>query len=109
MAGLLAEEGRLFEDRKASLDAIAEYEFLRRTYRASPRRESALLTEGEIYSRDLADNANARGIFRSFLQLYPRSPLASEARLELGRQSEAPGAGQGPLGARVPGPAPGGP
>ena len=80
VAELLAEQGRLFEDRKSSLDAIGEYEFLRRAYPASRRRESALLTEGEIYRRDLADAADARASFATFLRLYPRSPLAAEAR-----------------------------
>ena len=80
VAELLAEEGRLFEDHKASLDAIGEYEFLRRAYPGSRRRESALLTEGEIYRHDLEDRANARGTFANFLRLYPRSPLADEAR-----------------------------
>ena len=35
VAELLAEEGRLFHDRKASLDAIGQYEFLRREYPGS--------------------------------------------------------------------------
>src|ERR1700722_13988445 len=80
---LLAEEGRIFQDEKALHDAIAQYEFLRKQYPGSRYRFSALLTEGEIYLRDLNDRESARATFQQFLKLYPQSPLANEARLEL--------------------------
>ncbi len=83
VGGLLAEQGRLFEIRRASQDAISQYEFLRREYPASPYRYGALLTEGEIYKRDLNDRVAARTIFKLFLELYPQNALTGEARQEL--------------------------
>jgi len=83
VADLLAEEGRVFEDDKALHDAIAQYEFLRKQYSGSRYRFSALLTEGEIYLRDLNDRESARATFEQFLRLYPQNPLANEARIEL--------------------------
>lgn len=83
VADLLAEEGRVFQDVKSLRDAIAQYEFLRREYPASRFRTSALLTEGEIYERDVGDLTEARTIYGEFLRLYPESPLAAEARAEL--------------------------
>jgi N-acetylmuramoyl-L-alanine amidase len=83
VADLLAEEGRIFQDDKALRDAIGQYEFLRKEYPGSRYRFSALLTIGEIYLRDLNDPGNARATFQQFLRLYPQSPLANEARVEL--------------------------
>lgn len=83
VAELLAEEGRIFQDDKALDDAIGQYEFLRHQYPGSRYRFSALLTEGEIYQRDLGEQEHARAVYESFLRLYPRNPLAVEARAEL--------------------------
>src|ERR1700744_1283281 len=83
VADLLAEEGRIFHDDKALHDAIGQYEFLRQQYPGSRFRFSALLTEGEIYARDLGDRARGKATFREFLTLYPRNPLAAEARSDL--------------------------
>ena len=83
VADLLAEEGRVFQDVKSLRDAIAQYEFLRREYPASRFRTSALLTEAEIYERDVGDLAEARAIYSEYLRLYPESALAAEARAEL--------------------------
>jgi N-acetylmuramoyl-L-alanine amidase len=83
VADLLAEEGRVFQDQKALRDAIGQYEFLRRQYPASRYRFSALLTEAEIYQRDLADLDQAKAAYQNFLRLYPQSPLSVEARAEL--------------------------
>jgi N-acetylmuramoyl-L-alanine amidase len=83
VADLLAEEGRIFQDQKALHDAIGQYEFLRHQYPYSRFRFSALLTEAEIYQRDLGDLGQAKKIYDSFLRQYPEHPLASEARAEL--------------------------
>ncbi|MGA8530299.1 MAG: N-acetylmuramoyl-L-alanine amidase [Acidobacteriaceae bacterium] len=83
VADLLAEEGRVFQDDKALHDAIGQYDFLRRQYPASRLRFSALLTEGEIFQRDLNETAQAKAIYKAFLNLYPRNALAAEARTEL--------------------------
>jgi N-acetylmuramoyl-L-alanine amidase len=90
VADLLAEEGRLFQDGKALHDAIGQYEFLRQNYPHSRFRYSALLTSGEIYLRDLNDPQSARSAFQQFLKLYPQSPLATEARIELSNLRHPP-------------------
>ena len=90
VADMLAEEGRIFQDEKALHDAIAQYEFLRKQYPGSRYRFSALLTEGEIYLRDLNDRERARATFQEFLKLYPQNPLANEARIELTNLRKAP-------------------
>jgi len=83
VADLLAEEGRVFQDRKAFRDAIGQYEFLRHQYPASRFRFSALLTEAEIYQRDFNDLPHAKAAYQNFLRLYPQNALAVEARAEL--------------------------
>jgi N-acetylmuramoyl-L-alanine amidase len=83
VADLLAEEGRVFQDDKALHDAIGQYEFLRREYPASRLRYSALLTEGEIFQRDLNETVQAKAIYKAFLNLYPRNALAAQAHTEL--------------------------
>ena len=83
VADLLAEEGRIFQDPKALHDAIGQYEFLRHQYPSSRLRFSALLTEGEIWQRDLGDLEQANSVYRNFLRLYPQNALAVEARAEL--------------------------
>jgi N-acetylmuramoyl-L-alanine amidase len=90
VADLLAEEGRVFQDDKALRDAIGQYEFLRQNYPHSRFRYSALLTIGEIYLRDLNDPESARSSFQEFLKLYPQSPLAAEARIELSNLRHTP-------------------
>jgi N-acetylmuramoyl-L-alanine amidase len=90
VADLLAEEGRIFQDEKALRDAIGQYEFLRKAYPGSRYRFSALLTEGEIYLRDLNDRESARATFQEFLKLYPQSPLANEAKVELSNLRRGP-------------------
>ncbi len=91
VADLLAEEGRIFQDERALRDAIGQYEFLRKAYPGSRYRFSALLTEGEIYLRDLNDRENARATFQEFLKLYPQNALANEARVELSNLHKPPG------------------
>jgi N-acetylmuramoyl-L-alanine amidase len=83
VADLLAEQGRVFQDEKSLHDAIGQYEFLRREYPGSRMRFGALLTEAEIYRRDLGDRDTARSTFQQFLKLYPQSQLAGQARQEL--------------------------
>ncbi len=95
VADLLAEQGRVFDDDKSLHDAIAQYEFLRKQYPASRYRFSALLTEGEIYLRDLNDREAARASFQEFLRLYPQNPLANEARIELTNLKNPPKSSHG--------------
>jgi TolA-binding protein len=83
VAELLAEEGRVFSDKKLLHDAIGQYAFLRLQYPATRYRFSALLSEGEIYRRDLGDRDEAKESFQLFLTSYPENPLAEQARIEL--------------------------
>ncbi len=80
VAELLAESGRQFHDPKTLHSAIEQYEFLRREYPGSRFRVEGLFTIAEIYRDDLDDPAAARKTFEEFLQRYPHSELASDAR-----------------------------
>ncbi len=83
VAELLTEEGRHFSDQRMLRDAIGQYEFLRTQYPASGYRFTALFAEGQIYRRDLVERDEAKKTFQQFLKLYPESPLAQQAKLEL--------------------------
>lgn len=83
VAGLLAEEGRIFHRDQTLLSAIGQFEFLRTQYPASPYRASALLAEAAIFLHDLHDPAAAKGAYLKFLGSYPRDPLAAQARAGL--------------------------
>jgi N-acetylmuramoyl-L-alanine amidase len=83
VAGLLAEEGRIFHQEKALLSAVGQFEFLRAQYPASSYRAPALLAEAAIYLHDLRDPAAARVTYRKFLSTYPQHPLAAQARAGL--------------------------
>ena len=80
VAELLAEMGRALNNLKISQEAIAQYEFLRREYPGSRHRVEALFTIGQIYREDLEDNEHAKATFEDFLNRYPRSQLADNAR-----------------------------
>jgi N-acetylmuramoyl-L-alanine amidase len=83
VAELLTEEGRHFSDQRLLREAIGQYEFLRTQYPASGYRFTALFAEGQIYRRDLVDREEAKKTFQQFLKVYPESPLAQQAKLEL--------------------------
>ena len=91
VADLLAEQGRVFRGRRRrSTTRSHNTSFCARQYPGSRYRFSALLTEGEIYLRDLNDRESARATFQEFLRLYPQNPLANEARIELTNLRKAP-------------------
>jgi len=83
VAELLAEEGRLFGDRKPLEDAVGQYEFLRKQYPASSLRPKALLIEAEILAQDLDDKPEAEAKLREFLKAYPESDAAPQAKRQL--------------------------
>ena len=83
VAGLLAEEGRIFHQEKTLLSAVGQFEFLRTQYPVSSYRAPALLAEASIYLHDLHDPAAAKAAYRKFLSDYPRHPLAAQARAGL--------------------------
>jgi N-acetylmuramoyl-L-alanine amidase len=80
VAGLLAEEGRIFRQEKTLLGAVGQFEFLRAQYPVSPYRAPALLAEATIYLHDLHDPVAAKAAYLKFLNSYPRHPLAAQAR-----------------------------
>ncbi len=90
VAELLAEEGRALGDPSLLRTAVVQLDFLRRDFGASRYAVPALLTQGEIESRDLHDEAAARPYFEEFLRNYPSSPLAPQARAELRRVGGEP-------------------
>ncbi len=90
VAELLAEEGRDQHNEGLLRSAVEQLEFLRRDFAASGFSPAALLTEGEIDARDLHDEAAASGRFTLFLESYPRSALAPQARAELRRLGVTP-------------------
>jgi N-acetylmuramoyl-L-alanine amidase len=83
VAGLLAEEGRIFHQDNTLLGAVGQFEFLRAQYPTSPYRASALLAEATIYLHDLRDPVAAKAAYLKFLNSYPRNPLAAQARAGL--------------------------
>jgi N-acetylmuramoyl-L-alanine amidase len=83
VAGLLAEEGRIFHQDSISLGAVGQFEFLRAQYPASLYRASALLAEATIYLHDLHDPVAAKAAYLKFLNTYPRNSLAAQARAGL--------------------------
>lgn len=83
VAGLLAEEGRIFHQDTTLLSSVGQFEFLRTQYPASPYRESALLAEAAIFLHDLHDPVAAKATYLKFLNSYPRHPLAAQARAGL--------------------------
>lgn len=80
---LLADEGRVFHDTALLRAAVSQYVYLRTKYPESRDCENALLNSGRIYQRDLNDPENARSAYAQFLQIYPQSTLAAQARNEL--------------------------
>jgi N-acetylmuramoyl-L-alanine amidase len=83
VAGLLAEEGRVFHQDKTLLSAVGQFEFLRTEYPGSSYRAPALLAEATIFLHDLHDPAAAKTAYLKFLSSYPRHPLAAQARAGL--------------------------
>lgn len=83
VAELLAEQGRQ-EHRPGLLRAaVKQYEFLRGEYPGSSLRVAALLAEAQIQQNDLRDPGAARERYLTFLDHYPRSSLAEQARAGL--------------------------
>ena len=80
VAELMAESGRVFDDKKSLRSAIAQYEFLRREYPGSKYRFDALFTIGQIYKEDLEESEKARETFQEVIRRYPHLQLAADAR-----------------------------
>jgi N-acetylmuramoyl-L-alanine amidase len=65
------------------VQAVKAYVFLEREYPASPYAPQALFTAAEIYLNDLNDAKTAEDVLRGFLQKYPNSSKARNARARL--------------------------
>jgi N-acetylmuramoyl-L-alanine amidase len=96
-AELMVEMGRRFDDNKILRGAIEQYRFLRKEYPGSKYRFDALFTIGEIYKDDLNDPEDAKATFTDFVNRYPRSRLADDARsavkdieAEVAQQQQSP-------------------
>ncbi len=76
---LLAEQGSVLHDGKASHDAVGQFEFLRTQYPHSQFRAAALLQEAQIAAGDLHDVKLARAKYAEFVQSYPQSTHVEEA------------------------------
>jgi N-acetylmuramoyl-L-alanine amidase len=84
VAELYQEMGRQF-DPKFYQSAIDAYQFLLHEYPSSRYRDDALLTIGQIQQQDLNQLDAAELTFQDFLQRFPRSPKAEQARQALGQ------------------------
>ncbi len=80
---LLAEQGNILHDNKASHDAVGQFEFLRTQYPHSQFRAAALLQEAQIAAADLRDVKLARSKYTEFVQSYPQSTHVDEANAAL--------------------------
>ncbi len=82
--GELQEEmGRQFSSDRYYLDAVRTYQFLISQYPQHRLAADALYTVGEIYRVDLENAPEARQAFQKFLEKYPKSSKAAEAREKL--------------------------
>jgi N-acetylmuramoyl-L-alanine amidase len=89
VAELLVEAGRQFDDFKMLRAAIGQYKFLLREYPGYRYRGEALLAIGQIYKDDLNQPGQAKPIFQQFLEEYPHSSRAEEARQTLAKTKPA--------------------
>ncbi|MBI4478704.1 MAG: N-acetylmuramoyl-L-alanine amidase [Acidobacteria bacterium] len=80
IGALYQEMGRRWEQPKDFQAAIKAYEFLWREFPGSRYRHDALFTIAQIYREDLRQPEEAVQQFTRYLETYPRSPEAEEAR-----------------------------
>lgn len=79
-AELYEEMGRRLSAPRAFHNSVTAYEFLVQQYPHSSVSRQALLALGEIYRTDLNEPAQAQKALRKYLELYPKSEKAGEAR-----------------------------
>ncbi|MBZ5561272.1 MAG: N-acetylmuramoyl-L-alanine amidase [Acidobacteriia bacterium] len=83
IAELEEEMGRVFSSDRYYLDSVKAYGFLIDQYPYHRLAGDALFTIAEIYRSDLEDPEAARQSFRKYLEKYPHSEKAGEARKKL--------------------------
>ncbi len=105
VAELYQEMGRAFSSREYLRSSAQAYKFLISQYPRNPIARDALYSLGELYRLDLEDPEAARQTFQTFLEQYPRSAKAAEARKGLreidqeGRAAEEPAPAPAPASA----------
>lgn len=77
-------------DREYYQSSIVTYKFLVSQYPTSKLRSDALFQIGEIQKDDLGDVAEAKDAFTQFLQRFPHSEQAADARKELKELTSMP-------------------
>jgi N-acetylmuramoyl-L-alanine amidase len=88
-AELYEEQGRLFATDRYYLEAVKSYQFVVSQYPGSQAARDALFTLGEIYRTDLENPAEARAAFQKFLEEYPNSSKAGEAKAKIDEIDQA--------------------
>jgi len=80
VAEVYSEMGRRFSSDEYHRRAIQAYQYLIEQYPGGSLSRDALFTIAEIYRSDLDDAENARKAFEDFVEKFPRSAQAAEAR-----------------------------
>lgn len=80
VAELYAEMGQRFSSNEYYRAAVDTYRYFMAQYPYTGLSRDALLTVGEIYSTNLDIPEEARKAFQEYIDRYPRSPKAGEAR-----------------------------
>ncbi len=83
IAELYREMGRLFSRRVDFEESIKAYQFVMHEYPSASFLRDALLDIGDIYLTDLHRPEDARQAIREFLDKYPKSAKADDARARL--------------------------
>ena len=89
VADLYRRMGEQFEPKYFD-EAIKTYQYLAQDYPESSLRQGALMAIAEIQQKDLAQPELARESYEAYLQQYPHSPFAAQARKAIAQiQSES--------------------
>jgi N-acetylmuramoyl-L-alanine amidase len=83
IAELYREMGRVFSESRYFNESIKAYEFLMKEYPTYSGSREAPLNIGDVYIVDLRDPQQAREWIQKFLDKYPRSQKAADARARL--------------------------
>lgn len=82
-AEVYREAGRHFANDRYYAKAIESYRFVISQYPHTRSSREALFSVADIYRRDVEDPEAARTAYREYMERYPRSPKAVNARLEI--------------------------
>jgi N-acetylmuramoyl-L-alanine amidase len=83
IAELYREMGRVLSEKRYFSESIKAYQFVMKEYPYSSFSHEGLLNIGDIYLTDLHQPEEARKAIQSFLDKYPRSDEADDARARL--------------------------